>query len=512
MIQNELISICGKLICKQILDEVNNSEYFSLLADETADISGVEQLSIGVRFVDNELKVREEFLGFTPLEKCKAEDIAGAILSTTREVFNLDMNKLVGLGFDGCSTMAGKENGVQKIIINQYPKAKFFHCASHRLNLVVNDLNSVPEFRNTVGIVKEVIRFFRESPLRRRLVTNIPLLCETRWSSKYKSIRIFFENLTCIKSVLETLSSDPEVTQATRTAACQLSAVTGTSKFLICLVIMAKYSSYFEPVANILQSKTINLEEVHCHVDKLLIMLKNSRDEKNVEYVFKEILTSAKKIAEIFCIELSMPRIVSKQIQRSNFSTSSVEDYFRISLFIPYLDSLISSLGIRFSEENRIPTFLCILHPSRIKYLTISEYLKKIEPLQSMYNIDNFRGEAESWFSLWKNSNDVEVDENVCYSELILKHCTFFPAVSQAIKILLTLPPTTCTIERSFSTLRRVKTWLRSTISQDRLNGLCLLSVHREKVFDKKKQLIDDVVTEFGKERRRIKFLFSKEH
>ena len=116
MIQNELIFICGNLICNQILNEVNNCKYFSILADEAADISGTEQLSIGFRFVDKDLNVREEFLGFTPLKKLKAEDIARAILSTTRDIYNLNMSKLVGLGFDGCSTMAGKENGVQKLI------------------------------------------------------------------------------------------------------------------------------------------------------------------------------------------------------------------------------------------------------------------------------------------------------------------------------------------------------------------------------------------------------------
>ena len=90
------------------------------------------------------------------------------------------MNKLVGLGFDGCSVMAGKENGVQKIICDKYSKATFFLCASHRLNLVVNDLNAVTEIQNTVGVIKEVINFFRESVLRRKLVTNIPLLCDIR--------------------------------------------------------------------------------------------------------------------------------------------------------------------------------------------------------------------------------------------------------------------------------------------------------------------------------------------
>jgi len=53
------------------------------------------------------------------------------------------MNKLVDLSFDGCSVMAEKENGVQKTICDKYSKATFFHCAPHRLNLVINNLNAV---------------------------------------------------------------------------------------------------------------------------------------------------------------------------------------------------------------------------------------------------------------------------------------------------------------------------------------------------------------------------------
>jgi len=43
-----------------------------------------------------------------------------------------------------------------------------------------------------------------------------------------------------------------------------------------------------------------------------------------------------------------------------------------------------------------------------------------------------------------------------------------------------TLPVTTCSSERSFSTLRRLKTYLRNTTGEDRLNGLALLNIHRD--------------------------------
>ncbi|XP_060875233.1 uncharacterized protein LOC132948668 [Metopolophium dirhodum] len=177
-------TIRGKLSCSgNFHDLLKFRVSFSLLADETFDIAGIEQLSIGVRYVDSSKTIREEFIGFSALQTLDEVGIATSIL-TSVEKYGLDMNKLVGLGFDGCSEMAGKENGVQKIICDKYSKAKFFHCASHRLNLVVNDLNAVTEIQNTVGVIKEVIIFFRESVLRRKLVTNIPLLCDTRWSAK----------------------------------------------------------------------------------------------------------------------------------------------------------------------------------------------------------------------------------------------------------------------------------------------------------------------------------------
>ena len=36
-------------------------------------------------------------------------------------------------------------------------------CASHRLNLVVNDQNNIIEIRNAVAVIKSVIVDFRES-------------------------------------------------------------------------------------------------------------------------------------------------------------------------------------------------------------------------------------------------------------------------------------------------------------------------------------------------------------
>nr|CAI5851883.1 unnamed protein product [Callosobruchus analis] len=87
--------------------------------------------------------------------------------------------------------MAGKEGGVQAILRKKYPRALYFHCSSHKLNLVVNDANAVPEIRNTVATVKDVITFFRESTTRRNYAPNLSRLCETRWSENINQSESF---------------------------------------------------------------------------------------------------------------------------------------------------------------------------------------------------------------------------------------------------------------------------------------------------------------------------------
>jgi len=50
--QNELITLFGKILKKEIVCKANAVNAFSIISDESADISGVEQLTIVIRFLD----------------------------------------------------------------------------------------------------------------------------------------------------------------------------------------------------------------------------------------------------------------------------------------------------------------------------------------------------------------------------------------------------------------------------------------------------------------------------
>ena len=503
-IQNKLIAICGNIVRSHLIADLTAATYFSIIADESADISGIEQLSLGVRFVCCKTgKIREEFLGYIPLHKTDAESIATSIIENFTG-FGINLSNMVGQGYDGCSVMAGKENGVQKRIIEAYPQAQYFHCASHRLNLVVNDLNNVVDVRNAVGTIKKIIVFFRESPQRRILVPNIQLLCETRWSEKYKSIRKFKKNFITIVSALYDLSNNANNSTTSQTAS-QLASAATTSTFLVALHIISIYSNLLEPVVNILQGTQINISDVQTHMSNLIKMFKAHRTDATNK--FKEIFEIIKNIASELQIEISVHRRCSHQKHRANYNTINSEDFYRQSIYIPYLDSIINSLESRFPSNLNTGHKLYKLHPRIIKNMSKVDLDVFAKEISDFYSISGFCEQLETWQFFWLNNKNVNID-NINYNELCSEYVLFYPAIKQALQIFLSLPSTTCSVERSFSTLRRVKTWLRSTMSEDRLNGLCMLSVHKHLV-KSLENFVDEVINKFAEEPRRLQFLFS---
>ena len=69
-------------------------------------------------------------------------------------------------------------------------------------------------------------------------------------------------------------------------------------------------------------------------------------------------------------------------------------------------------------------------------------------------------------------------------------------------------PATKAVSERSASAMCRIKNWLRSTMSQERLNHCMLLSIHKEKTDEINLKNVATVFCEANEERRRTFGIF----
>lgn len=70
-----------------------------------------------------------------------------------------------------------------------------------------------------------------------------------------------------------------------------------------------------------------------------------------------------------------------------------------------------------------------------------------------------------------------------------------YPNLWVALRVALTLPVTVASAERSFSKLKLIKTYLRSTMGQERLSGLAVISINGEEA---QKLSYDDLISDFA--------------
>ncbi|VVC36541.1 Ribonuclease H-like domain,HAT, C-terminal dimerisation domain,Domain of unknown function DUF4371 [Cinara cedri] len=180
-IQDQIISLIEIEIKKNILAAVTAAPFFSLILDTTQDIR-----------IPISIEIREDFIGFTEAEGGTGRAMEEQSMKQFKEN-GLDIIKFRGIGLDGAANMSGKYNGLQVCLRQRQKKAKHVHCASHNLNLIVNDcVKDLKEIRKFCGVLESLYTYFGNSILRwaklkkesREITRSLKRLCPTRWSSR----------------------------------------------------------------------------------------------------------------------------------------------------------------------------------------------------------------------------------------------------------------------------------------------------------------------------------------
>jgi hypothetical protein len=130
-----------------------------------------------------------------------------------------------------------------------------------------------------------------------------------------------------------------------------------------------------------------------------------------------------------------------------------------------------------------------------------SSLLDKYPEDFSTASVDRYKAELQIWKRYLEGRSLVERPHSFTES---LNFCDahIFPSIFTTIKIAACIPVTIVSVERSFSTLKRLKTYLRNTVGEERLNGLALMNVHRGIQLD-----IGGVLDRMSKKNRRLDFL-----
>ena len=79
-IQNELIELMSKQVINHIVREIERAKYLSVMIDEITDISKFEQVSLIIRYTDDQFNVHELFMGFQRTTAMTGETLFNLLL------------------------------------------------------------------------------------------------------------------------------------------------------------------------------------------------------------------------------------------------------------------------------------------------------------------------------------------------------------------------------------------------------------------------------------------------
>lgn len=490
--QNEFIDILANQLKDKLVMEIKAAKYFAIMFDSTPDISQTDQMSEVIRYVkisSRTAEVKEVFLGFFQTKSKKAVDLSHDIVEKLQSD-GLDIMMCRAQGYDNAATMAGIHGGVQAILKGINKKLVFNGCVDHSLNLCGQ--HSFAENASCVtffGTLESMYAFFAASTHRwdvliEHTAVSLKRLSTTRWSAHYFAVKPVKENFDKFVVALEALC-DQQENLDTRAAARSLLPAVCDFTFLCYLYFWYGVLHEVNLAQVYLQGKALTLDRVIARLQALKFFLHDDC-RPLVEHAIEQALMKSDEhgiaVERRTRCKKMMPgeraRDCGLPLKEEN-KRSMIECIDRFSTELEIRTKAMEELSVIF-EAIQVKSLLFSseddLDVSIANLTTVYDEVLKDALLVEILRLRRFlkaatidMEKAKSWSVLDILNFIIEWD-----------FADSLPSLSLSLRLFLTICVSVASCERSFSKLKLIKSYLRSTMGQSRLTNLALLSIESE--------------------------------
>jgi hypothetical protein len=469
-IQNELLEIMASTILRQIVHEISSySIQYGLIVDGTQDCSGSEQEAVCIRHVAQSLDVEESFMGVYYVQDTSGKGISAMSLDVLTRL-NLPVSDLRYQTYDGASNMAGSFKGCQAEIKKKVPLALYIHCGAHVTHLITSKAVESCEFiRNSLHVVQELGDFYRSSGKFKHMYLQLHVsdhdiaspgtlkpICPTRFLTRAAAVKSLLDNYNDVLTALETASS--EFSSRTASRAHGLYTSLSQPACLLALHSVLPFLNIMEAFNKTLQGHDATVAGMLAASDVVKENIKHLRSESSFAHLYD---LAVQQIHMCNLGELTVPRqrkisLPTTTSENADQTEEITKVCFRIKYF-QLLDSAMCSFGDYFSSTDidQYKTLTDSLITGNVTDDVIARYPELTPSLSCEL----------SFFHAQYKIISVE-DCRKCFQSMHKEVRRMFPQVERLLRLILLCPVSSCTAERSFSALRRLKTWLRTTMSQ----------------------------------------------
>ena len=514
--QNEMLKVMALHILRDIAASFHSTPFLTLMVDETTDESNKEQVVICLRWVDNSLEAHEEFIGLYQVSNTQSSTLLAVIRDVLLRV-NISITKLRGQCYDGASAMAGIRSGVATQILQDEPRAVFTHCYGHALNLACSDtIKRCQLMRNALDTVQEIIKLIKKSPrrdatlqrLKEEMAVKSPgirILCPTRWTVNADALYSIISNYDVLHALWEeSLDSVKDVEMRSRIRG--VSSHMQSFDFFFGLVLGEMILRHSDNLSKTLQGTRVSAAEGQEVARMTVQTLKSVRTAEKFTLFWTKVTELASKLG------VDEPKLPRKRKAPQRFEGGAGESHFPITVedkfrqnFFEALDLIVSSIESRFDQPGykvyRNLQQLLVKAANKEDFHMGSE----LELVTDFYGQDFATRQLDCQLDILSTSIPGSQHDVVS----VMDYLKTLPEPQKALlsevyklaKLIIVMPATNAVSERSFSALRRVKTYLRNTMTQTRLNSIMVIHVHKN--VTEKLNLVD-IANEFvaGSEHR----------
>ena len=393
---------------------------------------------------------------------------------------------------DGAANMSGQKSGLCTLIkANLSQKSVYVHCYAHKLNLAVEAAClKVPAVCEVLEIAKTLYAYVEGSTKRHHLFqhlqdNNIRItlkkLCETRWHHRVASFTAIKKCYTALLTFLE-IQDDDLITKCGATASGLLKKIK-TFNFVFYSELLLKCFKIINILNESLQKEDLDIvkaQDLYKIAHSELVDLKF--DEQ-----FEQFYGDVAHIAHTN--DIDVPTASSTQSKKRRNSASSSEQTTDNSkqrlkdLFCKTVDTLINEIDIRFKEEN-IEQLVAIHKIITSDQLDRIEIEKQLAIYKCDIDFDRLEIELPVWYAYKKINTQLQGNRlseiRKYFVSLNLKDQ--FGEIFKLFKIYLSIPVSSVSAERSFSCMKRIKTYIRNKMNEERLSDLAVLNIESEQL------------------------------
>nr|XP_012559134.2 uncharacterized protein LOC100206997 [Hydra vulgaris] len=390
--------------------------------------------------------------------------------------------------------MKEKLKGVQARLLEMNPKAIYVPCANHSLNLVIVDgaLSSISAI-SFFGVLTRWYTLFSSSPPRWEILKScveisVKPQSDTRWESKINCVKPLRYYLKEILEALDRLEKHAfkKKDGATATEVRSLIEYIRTWPFLLSIIIRYDVLFQINKSSKLLQSSTTSLDILASEIKATNTFLYEYR-----ETGFTDAHIKAQEIAEELGIEKVFPTVRLRKKKMYSYEcadeTRQPEHQYKADFFLPLIDMSIASVKERFEQVSIFTNLFDFLYRSESLIKACNEnsltvFCTNLQTKLGDIDSEDLEMELKRFVIVVQEDKNTNLKSAYDFLNYIYKEelQETYPNLVIALRIILTTPVTVASAERSFSKLKLIKTFHRSTMVDERLSSLAMLSIENE--------------------------------